>query len=62
MTTPEMPMPWWKCSNCGYLFRAAQPPEECPSCKTKCVFTDATCYVPDCGGAESGNPDPRVGV
>jgi rubredoxin len=53
-------LPWWKCTECGYLFQAPQAPEACPSCKTKCVFVDATCYTPECGGPESGNPDPRI--
>jgi rubredoxin len=56
----EMPQPWWKCTECGYLFQASQAPEACPSCNTKCVFIDATCYTPECGGPESGNPDPQV--
>ena len=56
----ELTDPWWKCSSCGYLFKTPQPPERCPSCKTKCVFIDATCYTPDCGGPESGNIDPQV--
>jgi len=43
-----------------YLFQAAQPPEQCPSREARCVFVDATCYTPDCGGPESGNPDPRI--
>jgi rubredoxin len=53
---------WWKCSECGYMFQAAQPPEACPSCREKCAFLNATCYTPDCGGPESGNPDPRIGA
>lgn len=56
----ETSTPWWKCTHCSYLFQAHQPPEACPSCKTKCTFVDATCYTPDCGGPESGNPDPQV--
>ncbi|MDY6972137.1 MAG: hypothetical protein SV775_07390 [Thermodesulfobacteriota bacterium] len=39
----------WKCSECGYTFKADVPPEECPSCKEKCGFVDTTCYIPDCG-------------
>lgn len=53
---------WWKCSECGYMFQAALPPKTCPSCKEKCAFLNATCYTPDCGGPESGNPDPRIGA
>jgi len=50
---------WWKCSNCGYTLEASTPPEACPSCKEKCIFVDATCYTPECGGP--GNIDPQVG-
>ncbi len=41
----------WKCSKCGYEVETKNqgPPEECPSCKEKCVFIDNTCYTPDCG-------------
>ncbi len=53
---------WWKCLECGYMFQAAQPPKMCPSCKEKCAFLNATCYTPECGGPESGNPDPRIGA
>lgn len=56
----DTPIPWWKCTECGYLFRDAAPPEKCPSCQARCVFIDATCYTPECGGPESGNPDPRL--
>lgn len=49
---------WWKCSNCGYTLQAPQPPQECPSCGQKCIFVDATCYTPECGG--SGNIDPQI--
>jgi rubredoxin len=52
---------WWKCSECGYTYQAATPPEVCRSCGEKCAFLDATCYTPECGGPESGNPDPRIG-
>jgi rubredoxin len=40
----------WKCSKCGYAFSGDVPPEVCPSCKEKCDFVDATCYIPECGG------------
>ena len=30
----------WKCQKCGYTLKAEKPPEECPSCKEKCEFTD----------------------
>lgn|GEM_PF-242806 len=45
----------WKCSHCGYTLDAEQPPEQCPSCKEKCMFLNVTCYIPDCGA-----PDPRA--
>jgi rubredoxin len=52
------PHPWWKCSECGYVFQAAPPPPEtCPSCNEKCVFVDVTCYTPECG---PGTPDPQL--
>ena len=47
----------WKCNNCGYTFDIETPPDECPSCKKKCTFVDATCYTPDCGGQGNINPD-----
>lgn len=45
----------WKCSNCGYVLVAMVPPEECPSCKTKCQFVDVTCYIPECEGQMTDN-------
>jgi len=51
----------WKCTKCGYTLQAATPPEKCPECQEKCEFIDVTWYVPECGGPESGNPDPRLG-
>jgi rubredoxin len=54
------PILWWKCTECGYLFQAAQAPERCPNCRETCTFLDVTCYTPDCGGPESGNFDPRL--
>ena len=51
----------WKCSNCGYQAGADTPPTQCPQCKEKCEFTDVTCYIPECGGPDSGNTDPRLG-
>lgn len=53
-------MPDWKCSNCGYTLQAPTPPEPCPNCREKCEFLDVTCYIPECGGSESGNPDTRL--
>ena len=47
----------WKCSS-GYTLEADAPPNECPACKQKCDFLDATCYTPDCGPE---GMDPRIG-
>jgi len=49
----------WKCTNCGYTFEALSPPEECPSCKTKCEFVNVTCYIPDCAD-NPGHKDDRL--
>jgi len=51
----------WKCSNCGYTFEAAQPPERCPSCHEACTFLNVTCYIPECGGPGAGGVDERLG-
>ena len=48
----------WKCSQCRYYIEAPKPPEICPSCQTKCSFTNSTCYTPECGGEK--NIDPRL--
>ncbi|MDY6910920.1 MAG: hypothetical protein SVM79_00965 [Chloroflexota bacterium] len=48
----------WMCSECSYQMDAEIPPETCPSCKKICVFSDVTCYIPDCGGEQ--NVDPRL--
>ena len=45
----------WKCNNCGNTIEMKEPPEKCPSCKEICEFVDVSCYIPDCGGAGSGN-------
>jgi rubredoxin len=42
-------MTHWKCSNCAYTFEAEAPPDNCPSCKEACTFSDVTCYIPECG-------------
>jgi len=49
---------WWICSICRYMLHAAEHPDECPNCKNKCAFIDATCYTPECGGP--ANPDPKI--
>lgn len=41
---------WWICSECEYVMQAEVPPETCPRCKKKCLFSDVTCYIPECGG------------
>lgn len=38
----------WKCDNCGYQFKAEEPPAKCPSCAQKCEFKNVTCYIPEC--------------
>jgi rubredoxin len=53
-------MPIFKCNNCGHTIDVTSPPDLCPSCKEKCEFVDVTCYVPECGGPESGNINPQV--
>lgn len=50
----------WKCNKCGNTVETSAPPETCPSCRDKCEFIDVSCYIPDCGGAESGNVDEKV--
>jgi len=52
-------MTGWKCSDCGYLVEAPEPPERCPSCNHRCEFLNVTCYIPECGGDK--NVDPRLG-
>jgi rubredoxin len=47
----------WSCSECGYLIETDKPPETCPSCKKNCMFIDATCYTPECGGTQNVNQD-----
>ncbi|MDD3678426.1 MAG: hypothetical protein WCX07_05480 [Dehalococcoidales bacterium] len=44
-------MNWWMCSECDYVLQAEVPPEKCPSCHKECIFSDVTCYIPECGGA-----------
>ena len=46
----------WMCSECGYQLTASEPPKECPSCKKDCLFSDVTCYIPECGGETNINP------
>ncbi|MFA5628655.1 MAG: hypothetical protein WC958_00095 [Dehalococcoidales bacterium] len=51
-------MNWWMCSECDYVLKAELPPTKCPSCHAECIFTEVTCYVPDCGGP--GNLDVKM--
>jgi len=39
----------WKCSKCGYIHRANEPPEVCPSCKHAREY-----YEPECMCFEEG--------
>ena len=41
---------WWICSECDYVLQAESPPEKCPQCGKVCIFSDVTCYIPECGG------------
>lgn len=43
-------MNYWSCENCSFVSKSEEPPEKCPSCGKKCVFSDVTCYIPECGG------------
>lgn len=45
-------MNYWICSECNYVLEAETPPEVCPSCHGKCLFTNVTCYIPECGGPD----------
>jgi len=50
----------WKCNRCGNTIKADTPPDICPSCKERCEYVDVTCYIPGCGGPESGNINAEV--
>ncbi|MFO0753720.1 MAG: hypothetical protein U0411_10415 [Thermodesulfovibrionales bacterium] len=50
----------WKCNKCGNTIHADAPPDTCPSCNEKCGYVDVTCYIPECGGPESGNINSQV--
>ncbi|HOD35336.1 MAG TPA: hypothetical protein PLR20_04465 [Syntrophales bacterium] len=45
----DLPETFWKCENCGYTFGGDALPEQCPSCRQKCLFRNVTCYAPECG-------------
>jgi rubredoxin len=49
---------WWICSECDYVLQAETPPKVCPQCAKPCLFSDVTCYVPECGG--QSNLDVRL--
>jgi rubredoxin len=51
-------MSWWICDECNYVLEAEAPPEKCPQCKQVCIFSDVTCYIPECGGP--GSLDPKL--
>lgn len=55
-------MPAWKCNKCGNTVDTPAPPEKCPSCNEKCEFVDVSCYIPECGGPDSGNINETVFV
>ncbi len=50
----------WKCNNCGNTLDDFTPPEVCPSCNKTCEFVDVSCYIPECGGVDSGSINPTV--
>ncbi len=50
----------FKCNKCGNTIDVVTPPEKCPSCNQKCEFLDVSCYIPECGGPDSGNINPQV--
>ncbi|MBN2232382.1 MAG: hypothetical protein JW781_06120 [Deltaproteobacteria bacterium] len=56
--TAAPPVPYWKCSACGYVLQAPEPPERCPSCNRTCEFRDVSCYAPECNFK---GIDPRLG-
>jgi rubredoxin len=49
---------WWICAECDYVMQAETPPNPCPQCHKPCIFSDVTCYIPECGGP--GNLDIRL--
>jgi superoxide reductase len=51
-------MSYWMCDKCSFVIEAPRPPDPCPSCHVKCVFSDVTCYTPECGGI--GSLDSRL--
>jgi len=53
-------MTYWMCEKCSFVIEAPKPPDPCPSCNVKCVFSDVTCYTPECGG--QGSLDSRLGA
>ncbi len=46
----------WMCSECGYQMDGETLPKYCPSCQKDCLFSDVTCYIPECGGEQNINP------
>ena len=60
MNVRRYKMTVWKWNKCGNTIPAETPPDLCPSCKQKCEYVDVTCYIPGCGGPESGSINPQV--
>lgn len=60
LLTGRKEMAVFKCNKCGNTIDVVTPPEKCPSCKQSCEFVDVSCYIPECGGAGSGNINPQV--
>jgi len=56
-TTVPPDAPYWQCSKCHYVLQTTKPPEVCPSCHETCLFTNVTCYIPECGFT---GPDARL--
>ncbi len=49
-------MAHWMCTNCGHYLQTVEKPKQCPSCNEVSVFSDVTCYRPECGGETSVDP------
>ncbi len=47
----------WKCSKCGYIHIAEEPPEECPSCKHPSEYyePECFCFAEECDACNGGN-------
>jgi|WetSurMetagenome_2_1015567.scaffolds.fasta_scaffold267231_2 CRP-like cAMP-binding protein len=49
-------MTHWMCVKCGYYLQDSLPPKKCPGCNQVCIFSDVTCYRPECGGERNIDP------